>query len=173
MFISIISLRKHIDCFVLPFISSSERRTTIDELQRQCCHIQNREQQEYRIKDRAASSVLHVRYSFTILAVASDNYSNDADDDDDDDEYIDTDSLGDWRNFRRSLSTTIETDDGNNLINNADYRDEYSKKKNEEALKKQDKELAEEYATGAWAHVTSTVSIRISITAMIHNPLSN
>jgi hypothetical protein len=154
--ISIISLwKQNINGFaVVPSISSSPSSSRR--------HQKKQEQQEY-INDNSAAplSVSPKAFSFTRFAVADDNYSNDDDDDDDDDgddgEYIDSDSLGDWRNFRRSLSTTIETDDDDNLIDNVDYRDESSKKKNEEALKKQDKELAKEYASGAWAHVTSTV----------------
>ena len=157
---AIISLWKHINGFVVPFISSSDRRNRYYGTS----NYKIQQQQECQNNNRATSSLLHRRFSFTIPAVANDDCSNDDDDDDDDDdEYIDTDSLGDWRNFRRSLSTIIETDDGNNLIDNKDYRDESCKKTNEEALTKQDKKLAEEYVTGAWAHVTSTVSIRIRL----------
>ena len=43
----------------------------------------------------------------------SNSYDNNEDDeDDDDDDYIDTDSLGDWRNFRRSLAMGSGGDDG-------------------------------------------------------------
>ena len=90
-----------------------------------------------------------------------DNDDEEEDDDDDDDEYIDTDSLGDWRNFRRSLA-----------MGDADDNDESSKDstassmasnerevtENEQVLKKQNKELAEEYASGIWAHQVATVS---------------
>jgi hypothetical protein len=158
--ISIISLwKQHINGFVVvrPISSSSSSSSSSSKR-----HEKKQEQLEYRNDNRAEPLLVsHKIFSFTRFAVADDNYSNDDDDDDDDDgddgEYIDSDSLGDWRNFRRSLSTTIETDDDDNLIDNVDYRDESSKKKNEEALKKQDKELAKEYASGAWAHVTSTV----------------
>lgn len=119
----------------------------------------------------------HHRNSFTVLSISKDNYYDDfagygdnkeEDDDHDDDTdtdidtgdgYIDTDSLGDWRNFRRSLSNIETPDNEDNLINNIDYRDEISKKKNEETLKKHDTKLAEEYATDSWAHVTSTPEV--------------
>mmetsp|Transcript_13522 Transcript_13522/g.15148 ORF Transcript_13522/g.15148 Transcript_13522/m.15148 type:complete len:500 (+) Transcript_13522:179-1678(+) len=152
---AIISLWKHIHGFVVPFISPSDRR----HRHYGTSNYKIQHKQDCQNNNRATSSILHRRFSFTIPAVANDDCSNDEDDDDDDDEYIDTDSLGDWRNFRRSLSTIIETDDGNNLIDNKDYRDESCKKTNEEALTKQDKKLAEEYVTSVWAHVTSTPEI--------------
>lgn len=132
----------------------------------------------------------HHRNSFTVLSISKDNYyddfagygdnkeeDDDHDDDTDDDTdtdidtgdgYIDTDSLGDWRNFRRSLSNIETPDNEDNLINNIDYRDEISKKKNEETLKKHDTKLAEEYATDSWAHVTSTVSSNTLHTYGVH-----
>ena len=158
--ISVISLwKQHINGFaVVPSISSSSSSSKR--------HQRKQEQQEYVNDNNAAPlSISSKTFSFARFAVADDNYSNDDDDDDDDDddgEYIDTDSLGDWRNFRRSLST----DDDDNLIDNVDYRDESSKKKNEEALKKQDKELAKEYASGAWAHVTSTVRYKYYLSCL-------
>jgi len=76
-------------------------------------------------------------------------------DDDDDDDYIDTDSLGDWRNFRRSLSMG-DNDDGSAATAMASAEREITE--NEKVLEKQNKKLAEEYASDIWAHQTPTVS---------------
>ena len=103
--------------------------------------------------------------------------------DDDEDEYIEIDSLGDWRNFRRSLTLGAEEEEESNdesntrvsLKNSNDDDDDKppasSSKKttkkatiksvskdNEEVLRSQNKDLAKEYMTGVWAHETSTVS---------------
>jgi hypothetical protein len=64
--------------------------------------------------------------------------------DDDEDDYIDTDSLGDWRNFRKSLTMTAE-------------KPRPVSKENEELLASQNQQLFQEYKSGAWAHETSTV----------------
>jgi len=104
------------------------------------------------------------------------NDDNDVDDDDDedDDDYIDTDSLGDWRNFRRSLFMVQEegtmaaegsmTDSTTKQQTAAATASSSSKKKkvnvsneNEELLKSQNAELHQEYKSGVWAHETSTV----------------
>ena len=66
--------------------------------------------------------------------------------DDEEDDYIDTDSLGDWRNFRKSLTMTAEKP-----------RSAVSKE-NQELLATQNQQLFQEYQSGAWAHETSTVS---------------
>jgi len=81
---------------------------------------------------------------------------DDDDDDDEDDDYIDTDSLGDWRNFRRSLAMGTNDDEGasDSIISN-----EREVTENEKVLEKQNKELAEEYASGVWAHQTSTPEV--------------
>lgn len=66
--------------------------------------------------------------------------------DDDEDDYIDTDSLGDWRNFRKSLTMTAE-------------KPRPVSKENEELLATQNQQLFQEYKSGAWAHETSTPEI--------------
>mmetsp|Transcript_110192 Transcript_110192/g.318487 ORF Transcript_110192/g.318487 Transcript_110192/m.318487 type:complete len:465 (-) Transcript_110192:212-1606(-) len=78
------------------------------------------------------------------------------DDDDDDDDYIDTDSLGDWRNFRRSLSMLEE---GNEDPEQKKEATKTVSKENEELLRSQNEALHEEYMTGVWAHETSTPEV--------------
>jgi len=93
------------------------------------------------------------------------------DDDEDDDEYIDTDSLGDWRNFRRSLAMGTNDEDGStkSVIDDSSTAaattttttksNERDVTENEKILGKQNNELAEEYASGVWAHQTSTPEV--------------
>lgn len=87
--------------------------------------------------------------------------NDEEEDDDDDDEYIDTDSLGDWRNFRRSLAMG-DADDNNESSKDSTASSMVSNERevteNEQVLKEQNKELAEEYASGIWAHQVATVS---------------
>ncbi len=100
---------------------------------------------------------------------------DDEEEEDDDDDFIDTDSLGDWRNFRRSLAMDETHDD-----NDSDDESAASKKKkdstvasllenerevtdNERVLEEQNPALAEEYGTGVWAHQVSTVSVMNTI----------
>jgi hypothetical protein len=96
-----------------------------------------------------------------------DDFDEDDDDDDDDDEYIDTELLGDWRNFRRSLAIGTDDDGGDgssgekaigDSITAAMASNEREVTENEKVLEEQNKELAEEYASGIWAHQISTVS---------------
>jgi len=113
---------------------------------------------------------------------------DDYEDDDDEDDYIDTDSLGDWRNFRRSLAMggsgtkdTANENNSNDSTSNNDsnkksesssesntvsgtpsmdsWGDERNVTENEKVLKKQSKELAEEYATDLWAYETPTPEV--------------
>lgn len=87
-------------------------------------------------------------------------YNFEDNDDDDDDDYIDTDSLGDWRNFRRDLA--MGSKNGDNDISDSNEDSKSSKDRtvtgNQKLLEKHSKELAEEYASGIWAHQTATVS---------------
>jgi hypothetical protein len=83
------------------------------------------------------------------------SFEDDDEDDDDDEDYIDTDSLGDWRNFRRSLAMGTNDDEGSSDSITSNEREVTD---NEKVLEKQNKELAEEYAAGVWAHQTPTVS---------------
>jgi hypothetical protein len=94
-----------------------------------------------------------------------DRIDNDDDDDDeeDDDDYIDTDSLGDWRNFRRSLAmlkdtTTAEVSSAESTKRSVKASTKLVSKENQELLKSQNEELHQEFKTGVWAHETSTVS---------------
>ena len=82
---------------------------------------------------------------------------DDSDADDDEDEYIDTRLLGDWRNFRRNLSMNPSSD-GEPSSEKGKTERKVVSKENEELLRSQNEQLAEEYATGVWAHPTSTVS---------------
>ena len=99
------------------------------------------------------------------LFLYGDSFEEEGDeDDDDDDEYIDTDSLGDWRNFRRSLAIgTTEEDDGSSgkkdsTIASMMASNEREITDNERILENQNHDLAEEYASGVWVHKISTVS---------------
>lgn len=86
--------------------------------------------------------------------------SNDEDEDDEDeDDYIDTESLGDWRNFRRSLTIDGEAT-ANESINKPTRNTKTStiSKENEELLASQNEQLHQEFKSGVWAHETSTVS---------------
>jgi hypothetical protein len=75
------------------------------------------------------------------------------DDDEDEDDFIDSDSLGDWRNFRRSLAveekekTTLEVATRASSVS----------KENRALLQTQNEQLHNEYMSGVWAHETSTV----------------
>jgi len=98
----------------------------------------------------------------------SKSYDNNEDGEEDDDgDYIDTDSLGDWRNFRRSLAMGSSIDDGddddgtsfsNSSTTVMTASSEREVTENEKILEKQNKGLAEEYAS-AWAHQTSTPEV--------------
>jgi hypothetical protein len=132
----------------------------------------------------AAAAAISTR---TNLALFSNRFPSDEEKDDnndeEDDEYITTDSLGDWRNFRRNLSLQLENDHDDDVDDDdadGDFKDSEdnsnstrqsnSRKKslsvqsvskdNEEVLRSQNKNLAEEYLNGVWAHQTSTVRYR-------------
>ena len=87
---------------------------------------------------KARSSTLHMGPSA---------YNEDDDDDDDDDE-IDVDSLGDWRDFRRSLATTT-------VVSQPERKS--VSPENAEVLETQSQELAAEYKSDVWAHQISVV----------------
>jgi len=121
-------------------------------LQRQNCHVSNPQQNQRRRQQFFASGG---------------SFDEDDNDEDNDDDYIDTDSLGDWRNFRRSLALGDKDDDeadndgtaiGNASTEAATASKEREMTENERVLEKQNKELAEEYAS-MWAHQTSTPEV--------------
>lgn len=88
--------------------------------------------------------------SFSVLRVPSRRLSVATravlDDDEDDDDYIDTEALGDWRDFRRTL---VPSGSSVKIC-----------EENEQVLASQSPELAAEYRTGVWAHETPTVRCR-------------
>jgi len=84
-------------------------------------------------------------------------YGNSLDSDEDDD-YIDTDALGDWRNFRYNLAMST-SDDSDGLSTAATTSNERKVTDNEKVLEIQNKKLAEEYASSIWAHQTSTPEV--------------
>eukprot|EP00534_Pseudo-nitzschia_fraudulenta_P004876 CAMPEP_0201116072 /NCGR_PEP_ID=MMETSP0850-20130426/449_1 /ASSEMBLY_ACC=CAM_ASM_000622 /TAXON_ID=183588 /ORGANISM="Pseudo-nitzschia fraudulenta, Strain WWA7" /LENGTH=523 /DNA_ID=CAMNT_0047380057 /DNA_START=280 /DNA_END=1851 /DNA_ORIENTATION=+ len=99
-----------------------------------------------------------------------DDYDDDDDEDDDDDQYIDTDSLGDWRNFRRSLAMGTGGDnEGSSGIKTTEESaasaamsmvcNEREVTENEKILESQNKELADEFASGVWAYQTATPEV--------------
>lgn len=101
------------------------------------------------------------RHSTTSLKYAfHEEGDDDADDDEDDDgDFIDTDALGDWRTFRKNLA--LDSDKDSSAESSSSSKTPAPKsvsKENEELLKSQNKDLAQEYMTGVWAHETSTVS---------------
>ena len=93
----------------------------------------------------------------TLLKYSVFDEDDEDDDDEDDDDFIDTDSLGDWRTFRRNLALDSSLESTETSKPEATKTKSVSKE-NEELLKSQNKKLAEEYLTGVWAHETSTVS---------------
>ena len=86
------------------------------------------------------------------------------DDDDEDDDEIDLDSLGDWRDFRRSLNLQQEEEvgDGSKKEVKTKRLPKLVSKENEQLLRSQSETLAEEYVSGVWAHETSTVRFKDS-----------
>mmetsp|Transcript_15035 Transcript_15035/g.36735 ORF Transcript_15035/g.36735 Transcript_15035/m.36735 type:complete len:490 (+) Transcript_15035:270-1739(+) len=104
------------------------------------------------------------RLQFTSLRNAMyDDDDEDFDDDDEDDEFIDTDSLGDWRAFRRNLA--FDEQDGEETEENEPSSSLKTKpiksvsKANEEILISQNEKLAAEYLTGVWAHPVATPEV--------------
>jgi len=69
--------------------------------------------------------------------------------DDDEEDEIDLDKLGDWRAFRKTLTTGSSADDSPRAV----------AKENEQLLSNQNKELAEEYRKEVWAHITSAPEV--------------
>ena len=84
--------------------------------------------------------------------------------DDYDDSYyeeaIDPDSLGDWRDFRRSLTATSSNSEEKKIS-----RD------NLELLKSQNTDLADEFASSVWAHQVATVGLHGSPCMVVVAPL--
>jgi hypothetical protein len=78
-------------------------------------------------------------------------YATDEDDDDDDDyDDMESSNLGDWRKFRASL-----IDEGLPGENN----EKSVATENEALLEQQNKELAEEYRSGIWAHTIGQAEV--------------
>jgi hypothetical protein len=93
-------------------------------------------------------------------------FDDDEDDDDDDeeeDDFIDTESLGDWRTVRRNLA--LEQEDGDESPKTKTPKS--VSKENEEILLEQNEDLAEEYITGVWAHEVATVSAVVAFLLVI------
>ena len=86
-----------------------------------------------------------------------------------DDDEIDPNSLGDWRQFRMNLSQGVSStslSDGVDLGEagaetkvTTQERPRSVSAKNEELLKAQNSELAEEYMNGVWAHESALVEV--------------
>ena len=106
-----------------------------------------------------AASSRSCRYMSSSFYEDFEEYADDDDDDDDYEDTIDPDSLGDWRDFRRNLAQSVSTsDEEDEDEQRAPARTSVSKE-NEEVLSSQNKELAEEYKNGVWAHEVSTVRL--------------
>jgi len=138
------------------FVPSSLNRYSSSQssfgLERQICNLESPK----RYQRRSTKAFLY-----------GDAYDEDEDDDDDDD-YIDTDSLGDWRNFRRSLTideTNDISDDNDSEESKKDspaaslLDNEREVTDNERVLEEQNQALAEEYASGVWAHQVPTPEV--------------
>ena len=108
------------------------------------------------------------RLQFTSLRNALFDDDDDDDDDEEEDDFIDSDSLGDWRTFRRNLTfeqdqeqdatTSLETTTTSSTTQMASTKPPKSvSKANEEILLQQNEKLAAEYLTGVWAHPVATV----------------
>lgn len=105
-------------------------------------------------------SALHESRSFRRLQPLYAFYADDdeeEEEDEEEDDEIDLDSLGDWRDFRRSLSMeqkeSFDEEGGDSTPKSVS-------KENEQLLRTQSEALAEEYINGVWAHETSTVSLQ-------------
>lgn len=77
------------------------------------------------------------------------------DDEEEEDGRIDPDLLGDWRDFRRNLAANPERQE---TTQQKEVRRSVSTE-NEHVLKSQSQDLAFEYTSGVWAHVTATVRL--------------
>eukprot|EP00521_Asterionellopsis_glacialis_P006257 CAMPEP_0195281968 /NCGR_PEP_ID=MMETSP0707-20130614/1058_1 /TAXON_ID=33640 /ORGANISM="Asterionellopsis glacialis, Strain CCMP134" /LENGTH=525 /DNA_ID=CAMNT_0040340913 /DNA_START=77 /DNA_END=1654 /DNA_ORIENTATION=- len=110
----------------------------------------------------------------TTTTLASSYYKDDDEDDDDDEEdEIDLNSLGDWRTFRKNLASTGITTPQQQQQQSQQQGGDTSpppkedveqtrvsvSKENEKLLQSQNKELAQEYMTGVWAHKTSVPEV--------------
>lgn len=80
------------------------------------------------------------------------------DDDDDDDEYINDDSLGDWRTFRSTLVGNSLSTEGND-ITEQETKEKSKVSANVELLFTQSDDLGEEYLSGAWAHEAPDIEV--------------
>jgi hypothetical protein len=85
--------------------------------------------------------------------VYSNRKNEDEDDEDDEDDMIDVESLGNWRDFRRSLGQSFSSSSSvSEKLPSLSVSTE-----NEALLATQNEELALEYRSGVWAHETSVV----------------
>ena len=85
----------------------------------------------------------------------NDNSNNDGkNSNNEEEEYIDTDGLGDWRAFRLNLA---ESGVASASTTRTKTVPKSISKENEEILRSQSQELADEFSTGVWAHETFTV----------------
>lgn len=90
-------------------------------------------------------------------------------DDDDDEDEVDTESLGDWRQFRMNLAQTglpgenddSGDDDGSKTTASTkpQKRPKSVSRMNEAVLLGQNEELAKEYLGGVWAHDTANAEV--------------
>ena len=87
------------------------------------------------------------------------DYDDDEEEEHDDDDMIDPDSLGDWRTFRRALSSQEEVlqAEAAGGIQKATMAPRSVSKENEQVLMSQNQQLGQEYIQGVWAHEISTV----------------
>ncbi len=99
----------------------------------------------------AVTKTLSKRTFSTI--VYSNRKNEDEDDEDDEDDMIDVESLGNWRDFRRSLGQSFSSSSSvSEKLPSLSVSTE-----NEALLATQNEELALEYRSGVWAHETSVV----------------
>jgi len=116
---------------------------------------------------RSSSSIAAQYGRFSVHFTHLRNALFNDDDDDDEDEFIDTDSLEDWRTFRRNLTfeeitTTTTTTTTTKEEEKASTKTKPIKSvstENEEILLQQNEKLAVEYLTGVWAHPIATPEV--------------
>jgi hypothetical protein len=83
------------------------------------------------------------------------------DDEEEEDDFIDTESLGDWRTVRRNLA--LGQQEGAESPKTKPKKPKSVSKENEEILLQQNEHLAQEYITGVWAHEVATVSAVVAL----------
>lgn len=137
---------------ILPiFISATSILTSFVEVS--AFAIVSHSERRMKSYGRFSTSVIKSeRLHYPLCATSKNDY--DGDDDEDDDENMDDEALGDWRKFRASLiSSGLPGDDSQ--PKKAATENKPVAVQNEKLLAEQSEELAKEYRSGVWAHLTT------------------